>query len=242
MVARAQIDRILRMANRLAAIVVVVVAASAAPARADVTRVEITTRVDIAGSSYEKLAGTVYFAVDPKNPHNAIVVDLDKAPRNAAGLVEFSSDFYVLRPKDPARSNGAALVEVSNRGGRGALRSFNRAGPNPDPETAADLGDGFLMKFGFTIAWVGWEFDVRDEPGLMRIHLPVATDEGKPITGIVRAVFTPGTRMSEVTVNDLSKYDAIDPAGPDSQLMVRPEFFGTGRAVQHDRLRVASRT
>jgi len=119
-------------------------------AYAEVTRVDVAMRQDIAGSGYEKIAGTIHFAVDPKDPHNRIVVDLDKAPRNGDGRVEFSSDFYVLRPKDVARANGAALVEVPNRGNRGALRSFNRAGPNMDPESSADLGDGFLMKFGFT--------------------------------------------------------------------------------------------
>src|ERR1051325_6341006 len=88
-------------------------------ARAEVTRVDVTNRADIAGiSGYEKIAGTVHFAVNPNDPHNRIVVDLDKAPRNAAGLVEFSADMYILRPKDAARANGAALVEVSNRGGR----------------------------------------------------------------------------------------------------------------------------
>jgi alpha/beta hydrolase family protein len=234
-------DKIRAMAKRVCAIASVMLTL-AATGRAEVTRVEIVTRQDIAGSSYEKLVGTVHFAVDPKEAHNRIVLDLDKAPRNAAGLVEFSSDLYVLRPKDPARANGAALVEVSNRGGRGALRSFNRGGPNSDPENAADLGDGFLMKFGFTVAWVGWEFDVRDEPGLMRIHVPVATDEGKSITGIVRAAFTPSSPTSQMTVGDLATYDAIDPAGPDSQLMVRPTFLGAGRPVPRDRWRVAGHT
>ena len=129
----------------------------AAAARAEVVRVDVTKRADIGSSGYEKIVGTVHFAVNPKDPHNRIVADLDKAPTNAAGLVEFSSDLYVLRPKDAARRSSAALVEVSNRGGRGMLRSFNRGGPNTDPETAADLGDGFLMRFGFTVAWVGWE-------------------------------------------------------------------------------------
>lgn len=156
-------------------------------ARAEVTRVEIVKRADIIGSSYEKLIGTAFFAVDPKDPHNRIVVDLDKAPTNRAGLVEFSADVYILRPKGAPHENAAALVEVSNRGGRGAIRSFNRGSPNPDPDSVSDLGDGFLMKYGFTVAWVGWEFDVADGPNLMRIHLPVATDGGKPITEIGRA-------------------------------------------------------
>jgi hypothetical protein len=230
------------MPTRLRTAVTALFALCAATARAEVTRVEVTKRADIASSAYEKIIGTVHFAVNPADPHNRIVVDLDKAPRNAKGLVEFSSDMYVLRPKDPARRNNAALVEASNRGGRGTLRSFNRGGPNTDPETAADMGDGFLMRFGFTIAWVGWEFDVADDPGLMRIRVPVATDGAKTITGVVRATFTPGTRTSELVIRDLGKYDAVDPQGADSQLTVRDSFLGRGEPVARDRWRVAGHT
>jgi hypothetical protein len=230
------------MADQRNAIALVILALTASAARAEVTRVDIVQRKDIVGSTYEKLAGTVYFAVDPNDPHNRIVVDLDKAPRNAAGLVEFSADLYVVRPKGPAHENTAALVEVSNRGGRGALRSFNHGSPNPDPESSTDLGDGFLMKYGFTVASVGWEFDVADDPGLMRIHVPVATDGGKPITGVVRATFTPNAATPQVVVTDLAKYDAIDPDGPDSRLTVRSTFLGAGTPVALDRWRVSGRT
>jgi hypothetical protein len=98
------------------------------------------------------------------------------------------------------------------------------------------------MRFGFTIAWVGWEFDVADDPGLMRIQVPVATDGGKTITGVVRAAFTPGTRTSEIVVRDLGKYDAIDPQGPDSQLTVRDSFLGRTEPVARGRWRVAGHT
>src|SRR4051794_30389645 len=78
-------------------------------ARAEVTRVEIATRADVGISGYEKIIGTIHFAVDPKAARNRVVVDLDKAPVNANGLVEFSSDLYILRPK-ATPGNGAALV------------------------------------------------------------------------------------------------------------------------------------
>src|SRR5205809_4295940 len=159
-------------------------------ADAAVVGATVLKRADIGTSGYEKIAGTLTFAVDPRDPRNAVVVDLDKAPRNAAGLVEFSADFYVIRPKDPARGNGSALVEVSNRGNRSLIRRFNLGGPNPDPETENDLGDKFLMRFGFTLAWIGWEFDVGDAPELLHVSVPIATDGGKRITGIVRATFT----------------------------------------------------
>jgi hypothetical protein len=198
---------------------------SASPARAEVTRIAIAKRADVGQSGYEKIVGTIFFAVDPKDPHNRLVADLDKAPANAAGRVEFSSDLYILRPKDPARSNGVALVDVLNRGNKIVLNGFNRA-RSPDPATEADLGDLFLMRFGYTIVWVGWEFDVADRPELMRMYPPTASDHGTPITGIVRATFTAGARVNDFIVTDLAHYDASDPDGADSRLTVRPRMLG----------------
>ena len=89
--------------TRHIAVVLGVAIGWAGVARAEVTRVDITRRADIGQSGYEKVAGTVHFRVDPKHPRNAMVVDLDKAPRAADGRVEFSTDLYIVRPKDPAR-------------------------------------------------------------------------------------------------------------------------------------------
>jgi hypothetical protein len=98
-------------------------------ADAHVTRVEIISRTDIhdgrpfeLAGAYEKIVGRVYFAVNPDNVHNKLIVDLDKAPRNAQGEVEFSADLYLLKPKDLNKGNNAVLFEVSNRGGKGILR------------------------------------------------------------------------------------------------------------------------
>src|SRR6266851_2868097 len=148
-------------------------------ARAEVARVEIARRADVGASGYEKIIGTIYFAVDPKDPHNRIVVDLDNAPVNQSGRVEFSSDLYILRPKPP-RGNGAALIDVLNRGNKVVLNGFNRGG-SPDPATEDDLGDRFLIRFGYTLVWVGWEFDLDAGPPIMRIQVPIATDRGTTI-------------------------------------------------------------
>ena len=196
--------------------VIAALAVSTGLARAEVTRVDIAKRADVGASGYEKIVGTIHFAVDPRDPRNGVVVALDKAPVNGAGLVEFSSDLYILKPK-ATPGNGVALVDILNRGNKVVLNGFNRGG-SPDPMTENDLGDRFLMRFGYTIVWVGWEFDVADRPMAMRIHVPVATDHGKPITGIVRAAWTANARAQEFAVTDLAMYDAIDPAGAESSL------------------------
>ena len=104
--------------------------------------------------AYELLEGRIHFAVDPANARNQIIADLDKAPRNAAGKVELSADLSILKPKDAAKGNGTLLLDVVNRGNKTVLRSFDRAAPNT-------VGDGLLLRHGFTVVWVGWEFDVR---------------------------------------------------------------------------------
>ena len=203
---------------------IVVFFALAGVARAEVTRVEIARRADLGASGYEKISGTIHFAVDPKDPRNLVVVDLDKAPVNAAGRVEFSSDLYILRPT-ATPGNGAALVDIANRGNKVVLNGFNRSG-SPDPASEADLGDRFLMRFGYTIVWVGWEFDVAERPNAIRIHVPVATEHGAPIAGVVRATFTANTATKETAVTELAAYPAIDPDGADSQLTERSTMLG----------------
>ena len=120
--------------------------------------------------------GRIYFAVDPKNPVNQIIADIDKAPRNAAGKVEFSSDFELLKPKDPSRGNGTVLYEVSNRGGRGMVNFFNRGNGQVDPQTGQRTGDDFLFDQGFTLMWIGWQFDVPQRPELLRVYAPIAKE------------------------------------------------------------------
>src|SRR5262249_23628615 len=118
-------------------------------AEARVTRIEVTTREIVAdGMSfgdtgpYEKLRGTVFFEVDPDDRRNAVVFDLDKAPQNEEGLVEFSADFYILKPVDLKKGNGGLFFEVNNRGSK-ILFILNDARVSNDPTTAQDFGNGF---------------------------------------------------------------------------------------------------
>ena len=157
----------------------------ATPLLARVDHVDVI-RTDL-GPHFEKLVGKVYFAVDPKNLHNTIIADLDKAPRNAAGAVEFSADLYVIRPK--SNRNDTLFVEISNRGGKAFLA-------NLDPATEADIRDRFLFDRGYTVAWIGWQFDVRPEPNRVRLYAPVAPG----ITGKVRSDFVVSKKVEVHTV------------------------------------------
>src|SRR5687768_3744767 len=170
----------------------------AIPASAEVVRIEVKSRTPVLAGQpfgtigpYERLSGTIHFAIDPRNSANLIIADIDQAPRNAAGKVEFSSDFYLLKPLDPTRGNGTVLYEVSNRGGKGMLGMFNGApGGVFDPQTAAHFGDGFLLEHGFTLLWVGWQFDVPSREGVVRVYAPIAkAADGRAITGLVRSDF-----------------------------------------------------
>lgn len=215
-------------------------ACASATAQAKVTRLEITSRLDVAGGKafgaagpYEKLAGKLYFEADPAAARNRQIVDLDLAPRNAHGLVEFAADVFILKPKNGRRGNGTALVEIPNRGGKAMLRFFNRASSSPDPTSEAEMGDGFLLSRGFTLVWIGWQFDVPDQASALRLIAPLATEGGKPITGLVRADFVFSTRVYDASLGHRGQkpYPAIDLANPAYTLTVRDSVLGERRAV-----------
>ena len=220
--------------------VLLFVSLAVAPASADVVRIEVQSRSDLVGGQpfgaagpYEKLSGKIFFAVDPALPANRIVADIDKAPRNAAGKVEFSSDFFLIKPKQIGRGNGAVLYEVSNRGGKGMLGFFNHATGSVDPVSAADMGDGFLMQQGFTLLWVGWQFDPPKRPGLVRVYPPTASENGRPIRGLVRSDFVVTEREADHSLadRDHTAYAVVDPESPDNVMTVRDSVEGPRRIV-----------
>jgi hypothetical protein len=162
--------------------------AATASAEARVTRIEITKQEPFAAGqtfgstgAYEKVIGRFHGELDPKSPLNAGIVDLDKAPRNARGMVEYSADFYILKPVDLAKGNGALFYELSNRGNKGILARFNDAAGSNDPSTVQHAGNGFLMQQGYTLLWNGWMSGLPAANNALRIELPVATNPNGPI-------------------------------------------------------------
>jgi hypothetical protein len=222
---------------RLPVYVLAALVAVASVAYGEVTKVDVTSRKAVGTSGYEKIVGTAHFAVNPKDPHNRVIADIDKAPVNASGLVEFSGDVVILRPLDAAKSNGVALVDVVNRGRKTIMTTFDR-GAVADPASDADLGDAFLTRQGYTLVFVGWEFDVSRQPTSMRLDVPAA----QGATGMVHGEFTPSDSAAEQTVTDLGGYLPAQPDATDTTLIVRDGPFGRPEIIKRDRFTVKGNT
>lgn len=220
---------------------------------ARVVRVVIEARQDVlSGRSwgdvgpYERIIGRVYFEFDPNDPANGRIVDLALAPRNERGMVEAWANFMVLRPKDPARGSDMALLEVSNRGGKASLGYFNAAAFSRDPADEEHFGDGFLMRQGLTVIWVGWQFDVPpDAEDLLRLHVPTARGPaGEPLGGLVRAdwVIAESTTTLSLGHRNHWAYPVSDPESDDVVLTVRPSREGERLVVPRSEWRFAEET
>lgn len=214
---------------------------------ATLLRIEVAGRSDVLdgkpfGSSgpYERITGRAFFAVDPNLPANKIIADIARAPRNENGLVEFSADIYCLKPRDPKNGNHNLIFEVSNRGGKGMLWAFNLAHPNNDPRAAADFGDAFLLDQGYTILWLGWEFDVPPGANLLHLYAPVV----KGVTGLIRSEFTPDHKATSVSLGDRAQiaYPVLNPGDPSLTLTVRDHPESPRRTVPRDSWHIENAT
>ncbi len=216
------------MILRLLGTGVVLVSLLVTSAEARVVRLRIDHREAVlngksfgSAGAYEKLVGKAEFALNPALAINKNIVDLDKAPRNARGEVEFTADFYMFKPVDAAKGNGRLFEEIGNRGTKAMLGYFQKAKPSRDPQTAEEIGDGALMNQGYTLLWLGWQWDVPQ--GLMRMDMPIATDHGKKITGLVRGNFIPNDHSPTQPLADRNHlaYAVDDPNSADNVMTVR---------------------
>lgn len=212
--------------------------AGAEEARAEHVDLEITRREVVAdghrfgaAGAYEKLVGTVALEIDPRDPHNAGVVDLAKAPRNERGLVEYDTDFYLLRPVDMGRWNGKLFFEVNNRGNKLALAALHDAARLNDPSSLGDFGTGFLLERGYALAWTGWEGDVLPGEDRMTIRLPVPTKRnGDPVTQKIVVefhdrYFDPDGKTDCLPLSGspaFASYPAVLDQADEAELRVRP--------------------
>ena len=160
-----------------------------------ITELEITKRTSFASGenfgdvgAYELLEGTAHYVVDPLHARNQAITDLELAPRNADGKVEFSSDFAMLQPVNIDRGNRRILFDVVNRGRKTAL-TLNSVPAANDPTAPLEPGNGYLMRRGYTVVWGGWQADVPPTPGLIGLHAPEAVGPQGPLTGRIMCQF-----------------------------------------------------
>ncbi len=192
---------------------------------------------------YERLDGTVYMEVDPDDPLNAVIVNLDRAPRNDRGLVEFSTTFYILKPVEMARGNGKIFYGINNRGNKleSGLRWHHVPASN-DPLTAGHAGDGFLMRLGYTVVDAGWQGDVAEGNNRLFPNLPVAVEaDGSPVVAPIRVEFSDRGIPFEGTFTLPLKgsprfrpYPTADSDPANSTLTVRETVTGPGAPVSAD--------
>ena len=188
-----------------------------------VTRLEVTRREPVlggasfgAGGAYEKIEGVLHFAVDPTARVHEPIADLGLAPRNGRGLVESSADFYLLRPLS---GSGRLLLDVPNRGRKIALGMFNSTPRSNDPTSREDFGNGFLMRHGYTVAWIGWQPDVPRRDGMMALDVPRVPG----VSERLRCEFRPIARVDRLPLAD--RYHVPHPVArlddPEAELHVR---------------------
>jgi Alpha/beta hydrolase domain len=180
--------------------------------------------------AYEKLVGKIYGEVDPKNRLNKMIVNVDKAPRNRRGRVEYWSDFCILKPVDMARGNGKIFFDAPNRGGKRIVAFLNDAPQNNDPATLEDAGNGFLMRQGYAIVWCGWQGDLMPIKNWLVLNVPVATNNGKEIIRQTRTeivVDEKGVKSQPLSGDErVLSYEAATRDKSKASLTVREKSYG----------------
>jgi hypothetical protein len=200
------------------------------PLHARVLRVGVASRTTVLSGkefgnagAYERITGRIYFSLPVANAHNQRIVDLRNAANLKNGEVEFSSDFVAVRPKDVHLGNGSMLLEVPNRGNARILSLVDGG----DENLARDAGDAWLLRNGYTIVSLGWQWDAQ-APGQLRFFAPSAKETGKTITGLLRGDLMLSAATSEIPLGHLMEghlggveYPVAVPDDPRNVLSVR---------------------
>ncbi len=209
---------------RAAAILLIFCGAAAA----ELDRIEIYSRSDL--GAYERLIGRAYYSVDPGLPANRGIADIALAPKNSRGKVEFSGDLMVWRPPE-SRRRGTVFLEVVNRGGPQSLYLISGAAGTDSAPEHWDAGDRFLLDQGFTLVFLGWQFDVSPREGLT-FRVPTV-----PVKGMVRESypFDGSGRRSAFALS----YCAADSEDPEARLTFRKQIDGPAQILPRENWRFA---
>ena len=229
---------------------------------ARVTHVEIASRTDVLDAKpfgdtgpYERITGRVYFAVPVANTHNQLIVDLANAVNLRNGEVEFSADFVAVRPKNATKGNGTLLLENPNRG-HSRILSLVDGG---DEDLVHSAGDGWLLRNGFTVVALGWQWDASG-PNALRLYAPVAKgfadkdvadvadkDQGKTITGLLRGDIMLAAKADEIPLGHVMvgtigglEYPVAHPDDPRNTLTVRDSREGKRTSIPRSQWQFAA--
>lgn len=193
-------------------------------------RLTISATEDFAGSygsvgAYERLTGTIAGEVDPADPKNAIIQDLALAPVNARGMVEYTADFVMLKPKDMSKASGVLRYDAPNRGN---MLTFL----NP----AATPSDAEYLERGYVMLYSAWQGDVpKSNPNRLTVTVPVAKNpDGSAITGPYRAELVPGAATPVMTLPGGVFNTTMIPYAPASLDNTQPGYSLTRRANETD--------
>ena len=242
----------IRRAFALLALGGILAALPAPPADARVVRIEVERTAPYAGGkefgnagAFERLDGTVHMEVDPRDPLNAVIVNLDRAPRNERGLVEFSAPFFIIKPVDMAHGNQKLLYGINNRGNAIELgfQTFPSLPFGADPES----GDGLFFRLGYTLVDAGWAGDIVTTPTRLGANLPVAVQaDGSPIVSRIRIEYSTDLAQAPAGAGGLYSvplkgndrfvsYATADTDTAHSTLTVRDAGDGARRPIAADR-------
>jgi hypothetical protein len=167
--------------------VVIAVCGPARRADAQVTTITIKSRAPFANGQafgtigpYEEIIGLAAGEIDPKDPRNALITDIELAPRQPNGKVAYRTTFTIRKPVDMSKSSRVLFYNIVNRGGRNGPSTWHYGG---------DPGDGFMYKLGQVMLWSGWQGDMpisTVSPGQEGIDVPIARNpDGTSVTGRV---------------------------------------------------------
>jgi Alpha/beta hydrolase domain len=187
--------------------------------------------------SYLRIKGIAKGEVDPAALRNKVIVDLDKAPRNARGMVEYETDFFILRPAEPQRASGVLVYDVTNRGRKVILGRLAEAGSNADtndPKSVQDAGLGFTIGRGYSLVWSGWDSGAPRANNGMTARLPPALENGEPVLRRIRDEFHIGTRSPGKGDVVRLNYPAVSTDPRNARLTVRDRESDTRTEIPTD--------
>lgn len=166
--------------------------------------------------------------LSPADPVIAALHSIDAIPRNARGLIEYETEIVVLRPADPALGNGRLLYEANNRGRKQVFRFLCDAPTTGGALTeATDIGNGFVLEQGFTVAWSGWDPTAPTVDAGLALKAPLFEENGRPMLRMIRDEFAVATTHGAPDRDPLPpdcfrlSYPVADPDSSRAQLSTR---------------------